>query len=161
MLFSSNQMNSGLSNDNQKLRYLIKDWIKITCLAVSHSNHYIRVFSVLVWDCNVILFMHVWVCPICPIYLIIWKSLHSEKKNRLWFQCRSITVKFILQRTQYKIDLNLVTLSMSIFAGVSHLDTILMTVVWIFHFSPHCCINAIVTREILDCERNNDNFPWK
>ena len=37
------------------MRDLTKDWTQVTCLVVSHSNHYTRMFSVLVWDCKWIL----------------------------------------------------------------------------------------------------------
>ena len=36
-----------------------KDWSQINCLTVSLSNHYTRMFSVLVWDCKWIL-VHAW-----------------------------------------------------------------------------------------------------
>ena len=80
----------GLEKNTKKIRDLTRDWTKITCLAVraltitlecflclceaviecyscmgdsvSHSNHYTRMLSVLVWDCNWILFMHGWFC---------------------------------------------------------------------------------------------------
>ena len=55
----------------------------LTCLAVSHTNHYTRMSSVLVWGYNWILFMHGWFCPICLIHLIGQKSLHFEKTRML------------------------------------------------------------------------------
>ena len=50
---------------------------QIAYLAVRHSNHYTGKFSVFVWGCKLILFMHRW---FCPVHLIRWKSLHFEKK---------------------------------------------------------------------------------
>ena len=71
----------------QKLVSLLRDWTRIACLAatptstlecflclceaviecyscmgdsVSHSKHYTRMFSVLVWGCNWMLFIHRW-----------------------------------------------------------------------------------------------------
>ena len=67
----------------KKLIHLTRDWTQITCLAVSHSNHYTRMFSMLVWGCNWILFMHRWFCLIRLIHLIGWKSLHFEKETDL------------------------------------------------------------------------------
>ena len=32
-----------------------RDWTQMACLVVSHSDHYTRMFSVLVWECNWIL----------------------------------------------------------------------------------------------------------
>ena len=61
----------------KKFRDLTRTWTQITCLAVSHSNRYTRMFSKLLWDCNWVLFMHGW---FCPIHLIGRKSLHFEKK---------------------------------------------------------------------------------
>ena len=34
----------------QILTDLANDWIQVTSLAVSHSNHYTRMFYVLLWD---------------------------------------------------------------------------------------------------------------
>ena len=47
---------------NQQKRFTKRDWTLIAFLAVIHSNHYTRMFSVLVWGCNWILFMHEWFC---------------------------------------------------------------------------------------------------
>ena len=55
-----------------------RDWTQIACLAVSLSNHYTRMFSVFVWGCNRIIFMHGWFCPICLIHLNLRKSLNFE-----------------------------------------------------------------------------------
>ena len=71
----------------KKFGDMTKDWTQITYLAVRHFNHYTRMFSVLVWGCNWILFTHGWFCPIRLIHLIGWKSLHFEKKNR-WTKFR-------------------------------------------------------------------------
>ena len=60
---------------------LTRDWTQITFLTVSHSNHYTRMFSELLWGCNWILFMHGWFCPIGLIHLIGRKSLRFEKKQ--------------------------------------------------------------------------------
>ena len=53
-------------NNFKKNRDFTRDWTHIACLAVSHSNHYTRMFSLLLWGCrsNWILFMHQWFCPI-------------------------------------------------------------------------------------------------
>ena len=56
-----------------------RNWAKIACLAARHLNHYTKLFSVLVWDCNWIICMHGWFHPIRLIHLIWWKSLHFEK----------------------------------------------------------------------------------
>ena len=58
----------------------IKDWIQIAFLPLSHSNHYITMFSVLVWGCNWILFMHGRFCPVRLIHRIRRISLHFDKK---------------------------------------------------------------------------------
>ena len=63
----------------KKFRDWTRNWTWITCLTVRHLNHYTRMFSVLVWGCNWILFMHGWFCPIHLIHLIGWKSLQFEK----------------------------------------------------------------------------------
>ena len=68
----------------KKFRDLTRNWTWIACLTVRHLNHYTTMFSVLVWGCNWILFMHGWFCPIRLIHLIGQKSLHFEK-NRLCF----------------------------------------------------------------------------
>ena len=62
-------------------RDLTNDWTKIAWLAFSHSNHYIRMFSGLMWGYNWILFMHGWFSPIRLIHPIRWKSLHFEKSR--------------------------------------------------------------------------------
>ena len=62
------------------IRDLVRDWTQIICLIVSHSNHYTRMFSVLLWGCNWMLFMHGWFCPISLIHLIGQKFLYFEKK---------------------------------------------------------------------------------
>ena len=36
------------------------DWAQVTCITVSHSNHYTKVFSLLVWHCKWSL-IHTWV----------------------------------------------------------------------------------------------------
>ena len=41
-----------------KIINFTRDWTQISCLAVSHSNHYTWMISVLMWGCNWILFMH-------------------------------------------------------------------------------------------------------
>ena len=64
----------------QKFRDLTRNWTQIACLAVNHSNHYTRMFSVLVWGCDWTLFIHGWSCPICLIHLIGLRSLHFEKE---------------------------------------------------------------------------------
>ena len=38
-----------------KMTYLATDGNRVTCLAVSHCNHYIRMISMLRWGCNLIL----------------------------------------------------------------------------------------------------------
>ena len=64
----------------KKFRDLTSDWTQVICLAVSHSNHYIRKFSVLMWGCIWIVFMLGWFCPTCLIHQIGQKFLHFEKK---------------------------------------------------------------------------------
>ena len=44
----------------KKMKDSAKHWTQVVWLAVIHSNHYTRMFSVLVWDCKWIL-IHVWV----------------------------------------------------------------------------------------------------
>ena len=44
----------------KKMKDSAKHWTQVVWLAVIHSNHYTRKFSVLVWDCKWIL-IHVWV----------------------------------------------------------------------------------------------------
>ena len=48
--------------------------------SVSHSSHYTRIFSVLLWGCNWILFMHEW---FSPIHLIGREDLFTSKKIRI------------------------------------------------------------------------------
>ena len=57
------------SKNKKKIRDLTMNWTQVTCLAVSHSNHYTRMFSVLVWGCNWILFMHGSFCQTLTITL--------------------------------------------------------------------------------------------
>ena len=77
----------------KKIRDLIRDWKQI-----SHSNHYTRMFSVLVWDCNWIYrFMDGWFCSIRLNYLHVIgrKSLHFEKinlKNRMMHELRRCVI---------------------------------------------------------------------
>ena len=64
-----------------KLSFLFRDltrvWTQNSCLVVSHSYHYTRIVSVLVWDCNWILFMHGLFCPFRLIHnLFILKKKH-------------------------------------------------------------------------------------
>ena len=63
----------------KKFRNLTGDYTEITYSVVSHSNHHTRIFSVLLWGCNWIQFMHEWFCPICLIHLIGRKFIHFEK----------------------------------------------------------------------------------
>ena len=58
----------------KQFRHFSRDWTQIACLAVRHINHCTKMFSVLVWDCNSIIFMHEWICPICIIHLFILKK---------------------------------------------------------------------------------------
>ena len=60
---------------------LTRGWTWVTCLAVRHFNHYTRMFSVLVWGCNWILFMHGCFCPIRLIHLIAQNFLHFEEPS--------------------------------------------------------------------------------
>ena len=64
----------------QKISNLIKDWIHISCSVVSNSNHNTRIFSVLVWVGNWLLF-HAWVI-LSNLFNSSFgqKSLHFEKK---------------------------------------------------------------------------------
>ena len=68
---------------------LTRDWTKLTFLAISQSNHYTRMFSVLVWGLNWIWFIHVWFCPIRLIQLIGRKSVSNVHVallfNHPWF----------------------------------------------------------------------------
>lgn len=57
---------------------MTNDWTQITCLTFSYYNHYTGMFSVFVWCCTWIQFMHE---RFFPIYVIRWKSLYF-KKNR-------------------------------------------------------------------------------
>ena len=85
------------------------------------SNHYTSKFSLLVWGCNWILFMHRW---FCPIHLIRGKSLHFEKKLQWTFLELVITMELFLNRaelslnplkiTEAWIGLNLKTLSLHV-----------------------------------------------
>ena len=65
---------------HKKNQILDRGWTQITCSAVSNFNHYTRMFSLLVWGCNWILFMHGWFCQIRLILLIGGKSVHFKKK---------------------------------------------------------------------------------
>ena len=67
-------------NSDQKLD-LTRDRTWVTCLTVRHLNHYTRMFSVLVWGWNWILFMLGWFRPILLIHLIGRKLLHFEKNS--------------------------------------------------------------------------------
>ena len=62
-----------------KIRDLSRNWTQITCSTVRHFNHYTILFSVLMWDCNWILVMHGWSCPICLIHLIGQKSVPNTR----------------------------------------------------------------------------------
>ena len=55
---------------NYKIKFTKNQWVErgFTCLSVTHSNHY----TVLVWGCSWILFIHGW---FCPVRLIRWKTL--------------------------------------------------------------------------------------
>ena len=63
----------------KKYRDLTRDWTTDRLLDSRLLNHYTKLFSVLVWGYNWILFMHGWFCPIRLIHLIPRKSLHFEK----------------------------------------------------------------------------------
>ena len=73
----------------KKFRDLTRNWTWITCLTVRHLNHYIRMFSVLMWGYNWILFMRTWFCPIHLIHLIGRKSLHFGKTRMYWMFIRT------------------------------------------------------------------------
>ena len=45
----------------------------------AHSNQYTKMFSMLLWGCNWILFMHGWFCSICLTHLIGRKSVRYGK----------------------------------------------------------------------------------
>ena len=68
-----------------------RNWTQIDCLAVRHLNHYTKLLSVLVWDCNSIIFMYEWFCPIRLIHLIGRKSLHFEKTRMSKSNCHHDT----------------------------------------------------------------------
>ena len=72
----------------KKFGDMTRDYTQITCLAVKHFNHYTRIFSVLVWGCNWMLFMNGWFCPICFNSSGL-KSLHFENKLDRWILSRS------------------------------------------------------------------------
>ena len=57
----------------KKIQRLTRDWVQIACLAIRHSNHYTRMFSVLVWGCNLSNSSN----------LSNWKKISSFKKKKL------------------------------------------------------------------------------
>ena len=60
-------------------------WLKIEPRFFATLTYYTKMFSVLVWGCNSILFVEGWFCPICVIHLIGRKSLHFDKTRlNLW-----------------------------------------------------------------------------
>ena len=71
----------------KKFRDLTRNWTQITCLTVRHLNHYTKLFSVLVWGYNWILFMLGWLCPIRLIHLIGRIALHFEKTRLIHQPC--------------------------------------------------------------------------
>ena len=66
----------------KRITDLTRDWTKYACLVVKRFNHCTRMFSVLVWGCNWILFIHGWFCPIGLIHLIGRKSFSFWKKTK-------------------------------------------------------------------------------
>ena len=68
-------------NNLQKFWDLSRDWTQIVCLAVSHFNHYIRVFCVLLWGWNWILFVH-------GLFCLFLSNSSNWTKNSL-FSCFS------------------------------------------------------------------------
>ena len=77
----------------KKFRDLPRNWTQIACLTVRYLNHYTKLFSVLVWGYNWILFMLGWFCPIRLIHLIGRKSLHFEKKLE-WHLWQTLITSF-------------------------------------------------------------------
>ena len=96
----------------QKFRDLTEDWTQTACLAVSHSDHYTRMFFALVWGCKWIMFIHGWICPIRLIHPISWKSLHFEKKLYMpsvhkfynWISPVNLVYHFYSQESDHKWD---------------------------------------------------------
>ena len=76
----------------KKFRDLTMNWTQIPYLDLRHLNHYTKLFSVLVWGHNWMLFMHGWFCPIGLIHLIGRKSLHFGKTSLLLFMPPSVKV---------------------------------------------------------------------
>ena len=77
-LFPNSHLHRQIHNKKNlsKIQRLAKDWLQISCLAVSHSNHYTRMFCMPVWCCNRILFIHGWFCPNHLIHLTGQNSFH-------------------------------------------------------------------------------------
>ena len=71
-------------NKIYKKRDLTRDWTWIACLTVRHLNHYARMFSVLVWVCNWILFMHELILSSLS-NSFNWTKISFWKKTRLSF----------------------------------------------------------------------------
>ena len=95
---------------------MTRDWTQITCLVVKYFNHYTRMFSVLVWGYNWILFKHGWFCSIRLIHLIGQKSLHFEKKTRLTsvlFTCTLHSSHTVLQELMTRVCPWIVLLNVS------------------------------------------------
>ena len=84
----------------KKFRDLTSYWTQIACSAVRHLNYYTKLFSVLMWGCISIIFMHGWFCPIRLIHLIGRKSLHFEK-SRIVFSAFVLTIRFFSSRCSY------------------------------------------------------------
>ena len=79
----------------KNIRHLTRNWTQTACLTVRHFNHYTRMFSVLVWGCNWILFMHGWFFLSNASNLSYWTKISSFWKKtrmippceRLWHTC--------------------------------------------------------------------------
>ena len=61
-VFHNSRVNRWIKQNkiDKNLTDLAKDWTQVACLAVGHSNHHTRKFSVLVWDCKWIL-IYAWI----------------------------------------------------------------------------------------------------
>ena len=102
-----------LSKSKDKI-FMARDWTQIICLAVSHSNHYTRMFSVLVWGCNWIFFVLGW------LWLIRLILLHENytKMSSLAMMWRLLIYRIVtVQFGRTTKDVLLVNFSQLVFLG--------------------------------------------
>ena len=82
--FHNSHLIRRIQQKKRNLQKIPKNWnskkFQISCLTAMHLNYYTKPYTVLVWGCNSMIFMHGWFWPIHLIHLIGWKSLHFEKK---------------------------------------------------------------------------------